>query len=1416
MEEVAQELTCPITMELLKDPVSLPCCGRACSRGPLVQWCARSDRCPACSQDLPDDFDASTAPRQVLLANLVDQMNGSKEGDEDSDEEAWQVGFHQLYRLTTGEPTSIYELELIPSNPAKAFQGKSLLILALDVSGSMSGIPLTQVNHALTHIKAIASQSPDVTLRILAYGSACREISIHSQEPVGNGGGTNFPSAFKMIGSILKEPKSTTYLSASVIFMTDGQDGSGIQRDKLPDFLREETSTWTKPFTVHTVGFSQHHDFTCMDGLRKAGSVEGVYQYANPDEDSDALASKICSITTTLLRQVMVPAKIGLGGETYKAFSSGGVLRLFVTDPPEVDTLTLEMANGDGVEELSLQKAPSVDYDRWVRWHSKLLDDICGEMIDLSEGLTSMNETNRRLFGHLLAARLRSIQGFLSSPPPDGSEHDESPEIGLRRAKGLETHLRTLMTGVSIERRTLLSAAFEGAIQTEPLVKDVPKDISNATARPIGIPAPVLVPEVARKCLPPDAFYEGYPHGLDTDASTPLHKATMAFSLDEVDKAIGDGHGGDTLDGNGFTALCIAALIGRCNVVDRLLASGCDINCTTSTLTPLTCAIVRGWYEMVDLLVSKGAREINLSSRVLYATLLRQGFVYTSDRLWKMDWLKPNHELIDEDFAEYFDDEESVTWILAHASSSSPEKVIHLSITNGLMNSLMEVKHHLGSYSWQDFPCLLQSPSFGHLEVIDYLITNGHLEVDEHWRIDQPPTLANPEGMKSTGWPLFIAAEKGDEPLARLLLEKGAEINKQTLTKKTTPLWMAACKKRLGMVSLLLEHGADPNMVNMKGDSPLVPVCQKGYMTILRILLDGGADPFLANTNGDNAFLIACRVGGSKVLDVLLRGLDEEGREKAMTTYASVDGFNPLLASTEVNSTSCIKLLESFGASLDCEATPDSTVLPYATPIHIAAFYGRFDALNCLVSLNVDFDGEMVGTGKRPLHLAIEHGHLGATGYLLAKGADREKPDGLGHSPIYYAKAKGNEAIYDAYFHNPLSDVLIDLIRSSGDKDDALDILERHHASLGSFEASDLVSLEGTNGHSLLTMAILYGDPKVAHALKAMGAMAEKPDSTGLPPVFWEDLRSSSGTLTLSDTSLDTRLLTDLRDRPSLTFSDALENQGRLAIRMEVEATKIKPRALTTLQRSRPSPLVPTLASLAKTFGLQKKELDTLIWEGKIGIVQNLGLGTWVGRCIPAGEEETKDDVLSVASKDDRVVMKPSEQLAIYLYTAIDSLGEKMNKEMVGWASGRPRTDGLANFAFTFYKGLQALPPYEGEIYRKVTSKFVEKPLGTKIVWNGFTSATADWSQVSDGDASIVYLIQSKSGRYLGPYSRYPQNSEVVLLPGTSFTITNYFVKNMIVFSQANIRETSYLASPANIEKVKEGSQGIIIELTEE
>jgi len=178
--------------------------------------------------------------------------------------------------------------------------------------------------------------------------------------------------------------------------------------------------------------------------------------------------------------------------------------------------------------------------------------------------------------------------------------------------------------------------------------------------------------------------------------------------------------------------------------------------------------------------------------------------------------------------------------------------------------------------------------------------------------------------------------------------------------------------------------------------------------------------------------------------------------------------------------------------------------------------------------------------------------------------------------------------------------------------------------------------------------------------------------------------------------------------------------------------------------------------------------------------------------------------------------MKPSEQLAIYLYTAIDSLGEKMNKEMAGWASGRPRTDGLANFAFTFYKGLQALPPYEGEVYRKVASKFVEKPLGTRVTWNGFTSATADWSQVSDGDASIVYLIQSKSGRYLGPYSRYPQNSEVVLLPGTSFTITNYFVKNMVVFSQANIRETSYLASPANIEKVKEGSQGIIIELTEE
>ena len=99
-------------------------------------------------------------------------------------------------------------------------------------------------------------------------------------------------------------------------------------------------------------------------------------------------------------------------------------------------------------------------------------------------------------------------------------------------------------------------------------------------------------------------------------------------------------------------------------------------------------------------------------------------------------------------------------------------------------------------------------------------------------------------GLSSDGWtPLHLAAFFGKDDAARLLLNKGAQVDaRSTNAMQNTPLHAAAAGKHAAVVKLLIERGASVNARQHGGWTALHAAAQNGDVEMARALVDAGAD----------------------------------------------------------------------------------------------------------------------------------------------------------------------------------------------------------------------------------------------------------------------------------------------------------------------------------------------------------------------------------------------------------------------------------------------------------------------------------------------------------------------------------------------------------------------------------------------
>jgi cytochrome c len=135
---------------------------------------------------------------------------------------------------------------------------------------------------------------------------------------------------------------------------------------------------------------------------------------------------------------------------------------------------------------------------------------------------------------------------------------------------------------------------------------------------------------------------------------------------------------------------------------------------------------------------------------------------------------------------------------------------------------------------------------------------------------------------------LYIACEKGNLELARLLVSRGADVN-IVVRLQRTPLYGALMGGYADIVGLLLENGADPNQV-AKSQPPLHIAAQNGCLQCVIDLVESGAEVNALVSNGSPAIHFAKRGGYEDIVTYLL---EHGGGPPA------VDPISPLLASAD-------------------------------------------------------------------------------------------------------------------------------------------------------------------------------------------------------------------------------------------------------------------------------------------------------------------------------------------------------------------------------------------------------------------------------------------------------------------------------------------------------------------------------------
>jgi len=178
--------------------------------------------------------------------------------------------------------------------------------------------------------------------------------------------------------------------------------------------------------------------------------------------------------------------------------------------------------------------------------------------------------------------------------------------------------------------------------------------------------------------------------------------------------------------------------------------------------------------------------------------------------------------------------------------------------------------------------------------------------------------------------PLMMAALKGQLDMARILIAKGAAINKTGWT----PLHYAATGGHTQIIRLLIERGAQLEAPSPNGTTPLMMAARYGSVESVEMLLRAGADPRHYNELGMDALDFA--VSGERYDMVQL--LAEARRRARAPILAKVPAPTPTFVPARVPTSGLASVSASGLAPVPASApAPVSASAPVPVPASASA-----------------------------------------------------------------------------------------------------------------------------------------------------------------------------------------------------------------------------------------------------------------------------------------------------------------------------------------------------------------------------------------------------------------------------------------------------------------------------------------------
>jgi len=363
----------------------------------------------------------------------------------------------------------------------------------------------------------------------------------------------------------------------------------------------------------------------------------------------------------------------------------------------------------------------------------------------------------------------------------------------------------------------------------------------------------------------------------------------------------------------------------------------------------------------------------------------------------------------------------------------------------------------------------------------------------------------------AAGQSLLDAAEDGNHDAALAALKAGGDVNARGPDGATALIW-AAYNGDADLAKRLLAAGADANAKNEFGSFALAEAAIGGYTDVVTALLKGGADANLANNEGETPLMEVARTGNVAAATLLL---DAGADVNAIELWGDQ---SPLMWAAAQKQPAMIKLLVSRGADVDArgavrnwerkvirEPRPKDMNQGGFTPLLYAAREGCIECAKELVAggANLDLPDPHRVT---PLVMALMNLHFDFAEYLIEAGADVNKWDLYGRSPLYMAAdtstlpVMGNGSMVVL----PSTDKLkaIDVARVLLDKGANVNAqLKRRppYRNVPQDRGGDSILSQGATA---LLRAARAGDTPMVDLLLAHGALVDLPSNQGVTPLM--------------------------------------------------------------------------------------------------------------------------------------------------------------------------------------------------------------------------------------------------------------------------------------------------------------------------